>query len=117
MPMPDRNSNALSASYSGLSHKSLLFNTLSTALYKKLNSHLSLSDIHTPLLKEIFKRNASGVKKEVLQIKENLPQHFYHYEMTVAFWMAMHLEYEEICNILLNNEPILKKLVVAIQKK
>ena len=37
--------------------------------------------------------------------------------MTLAFWFAIHLENDEMCNHMIRRMPFLRKIVVSILKK
>jgi len=85
-----------------------------------------IQDLITPVLKEIYKKDTRGTLKELDILKRTLVEggqrdhhksRQYDYEITLAFWFALHSENLEIANKLLKRELLLRKLVVAIQKK
>ena len=86
-------------------------------LAKKLTSKLSLGDLRTPLLKKVYQKDFKEVRLEVHHLNNTLDEKQFHYELTLAFWLSVHMEHLEIANYLIKKEPMLRKIVAATFKK
>ncbi|CDW75745.1 UNKNOWN [Stylonychia lemnae] len=94
-----------------------LVEALVQAIVKKYNFRLTINDFSTPLLAAIFKKDQSQIKHRLKDLNDQLDQQKSQYEMTLGFWLAIHLETIEVCTFMIQRVPFLKKIVGSILKK
>eukprot|EP00347_Sterkiella_histriomuscorum_P019687 403340671 len=90
---------------------------LVNAIMKKYNFKLTVNDLKTPLLIAIIKKDQTSIKNILKTVYEQIDQQNFQYEVTVAFWLAVHLELLDISKYLIHKVPLLKKIVASVMKK
>mmetsp|Transcript_23322 Transcript_23322/g.22953 ORF Transcript_23322/g.22953 Transcript_23322/m.22953 type:complete len:127 (+) Transcript_23322:155-535(+) len=74
---------------------------------------LNIDQIKKPILRQIFLKNGKKMMEELKKIKEVASEKDFNYELTMAFWFAVHLEDLELASILVDSSILLKQLVIC----